>query len=196
VRRLLRHAFTQRLFTEISPGSNIIKHSLLSATMAKNPLLRSWVGHNFEEMAPASQGLCDTLRKYHSYSDQEEDGEPTHSPLSLTLVDRKEEDTFFDFVTKREDSFRGPGHEVGWRAKRFSEAMSWITSHPTFNIEVIDEMYNWGALPEGSMVVDVSVTVTLSIPSQQTHDGSALFSRGVTRGWEAFYLLRRMFRGY
>jgi hypothetical protein len=128
--------------------------------MAKNPLLRNWVGHNFEEMAPASQGLCDTLRKYYSYSDQEEDGDPTHSPLSLTSVDRKEEDTFSDFVTKREDSFRSPGHEVGWRAKQFSEAMSWISSDPTFNIEVIDGMYNWGALPEGSTVVDVSVTFT------------------------------------
>jgi hypothetical protein len=157
--RLLRHAFTRRLFTETKPSSNMIKHTSFSATMARNPLMRSWVGHNLEEMAPASQGLCDALRKYHIYSGDEEDGEPTHNPLSLTLEDNKDKDAFFDFVTNREDNYRGPGHEVGWRMKRFGEAMSWINSDPTFNIEAIDWMYPWGTLPEESTVVDVSVVL-------------------------------------
>ena len=43
VRRMLRHAFTMRLFTATESGSESVKHTATTAYLAKTPAMRSMI---------------------------------------------------------------------------------------------------------------------------------------------------------
>jgi hypothetical protein len=145
VQRLLRHAMTRNIFTETEPGSGNIVHTCMSAVPVKNPLVRSWIGHTLEEMAPASLNLVDTLKQYG------ESAEPFESAIAYThFRDSKELKTFFDWCDAD-----GKGEKKGWRAKRFGEAMAYVMSTPAANIKSIHTSYDWNGLGE-AIVVDVS----------------------------------------
>ena len=44
-RRTFRYAFTMRIFASDPQDADRVMHTAFSAHMARNPLLRSWVGH-------------------------------------------------------------------------------------------------------------------------------------------------------
>ncbi|SZF04143.1 unnamed protein product [Blumeria hordei] len=48
VRRLLRHAMTNRIFTEVKP--TVVAHTAASKLLAENPMMNEWVGFCVEEM--------------------------------------------------------------------------------------------------------------------------------------------------
>jgi len=145
VKRLLRHAMTRHIFAETAPGSGQIVHTCISAAPVKNVLLRSWIGHNLEEIAPASLNLVEALKRYG------ESAEPFESAGAYTYFrDSKEVKTFFEWF-----DVDGEGERKGWRAKRFGEAMAYITSTPATDIKSIHTSYDWDGLGE-AMVVDVS----------------------------------------
>jgi hypothetical protein len=50
VRRFLRHAMTNRIFKEVSPG--VIAHTAASRILAENGPMQDWVGFCVEDMFP------------------------------------------------------------------------------------------------------------------------------------------------
>jgi hypothetical protein len=136
---------TRHIFAETAPGSGKIVHTCISVAPVKNPLLRSWIGHNLEEIAPASLNLVDTLKWYG------ESTEPFESATAYThFRDSKEVKTFFEWC-----DVDGEGERKGWRSKRFGEAMAYITGDPASNIKSIHTSYDWDGLGEAT-IVDVS----------------------------------------
>ena len=145
VQRLLRHAMTRHIFAEIAPGSGKIVHTCMSAAPVKNPVLRSYIGHNLEEVAPASLNLVDAIKRYG------ESAEPFESAGAYThFRDSKEVKTIFEWY-----DVDGEGERKGWRAKRFGEVMAYVMSDPATNIKYIHAGYDWDGLGE-AIVVDVN----------------------------------------
>lgn len=145
VQRLLRHATTRHIFAEMAPGSGQIVHTCISAAPVTNPLLRSWIGHNLEDIAPASLNLVDALKRYG------ESAEPFESAGAYTYFrDSKEVKTLFEWF-----DVDGEGERKGWRTKRFGEAMAFIMSNPAIDIKSIHASYDWDGLGD-AIVVDVS----------------------------------------
>lgn len=62
LRRLLRHANTNRIFTELAP--DVIAHTLTSRRLAHDPLMRATVSMLVDEMFPAAPCLSPAIRKY------------------------------------------------------------------------------------------------------------------------------------
>lgn len=52
VRRFLRHAMTNRIFKEVSPG--VVAHTAASKVIAEDKALQDWLGFNTEDMFPVS----------------------------------------------------------------------------------------------------------------------------------------------
>lgn len=55
IRRLLRHAMTNRIFKEVSPG--VVAHTAASKTLANDDLLQDWVGYCVQDLWPVSNKL-------------------------------------------------------------------------------------------------------------------------------------------
>jgi 6-hydroxytryprostatin B O-methyltransferase len=145
VQRVLRHAITRHIFAETSPGSGKIVHTCISAAPVKNPLLRSWIGLNLEEFAPASLNLVNAIKRYG------ESAEPFESAGVYThFRDSKELKTLFEWFDAD-----GEGERKGWRARRCGEAMVHIMRDPATDIKFIHDCYDWDGLGE-AIVVDVS----------------------------------------
>ena len=51
VRRIVRGAMSNHVFKEEPSGA--VKHTAASKVLARNPLMRQWIGMNVEEMLPA-----------------------------------------------------------------------------------------------------------------------------------------------
>ncbi|CAG8949343.1 hypothetical protein HYFRA_00004969 [Hymenoscyphus fraxineus] len=62
LRRILRHAMTNRIFTEPVPGA--ISHTLISSRLAHDPMMRATVGMLADEMFPAAACLSRAMRRY------------------------------------------------------------------------------------------------------------------------------------
>jgi hypothetical protein len=150
VRRLLRHAVTKRIFAETAEGR--IVHTSLSAVCVNTPLVRSRIGHNLEVIGPSSQYLPDALRKWGRGA--VEDGKPDHSAFGLAFLQNHTAKTFWDWAVTDKDEERGL--PAGWRAKRFGEAMTSVTSDPSFDFRAVHAMFGWDSLPQGATLVDVS----------------------------------------
>lgn len=52
VRRFLRHAMTNRIFKEISPG--VVAHTAASKVIAEERSMQDWLGFCTEDMSPVS----------------------------------------------------------------------------------------------------------------------------------------------
>ena len=178
VQRLLRHAMTRHIFAEMAPGSGKVVHTCISAAPVKNPLLRSWIGHNLEEIAPASLNLGEALKRYG------ESAEPFESAGAYTYFrDSKEVKTLFEWF-----DVDGEGERKGWRTRRFGEAMAHMTNDPATNIKFIHACYDWDGLGEAT-VVDVSFRSSLFCkPKHITHDSRC---RSVARPGMSLSSLRR-----
>ncbi|KAG5912676.1 Alpha-1,3-mannosyltransferase cmt1, partial [Claviceps sorghi] len=60
--RALRHAMTNRIFYEPSPGS--IAHTAASRLLAEDQALQDWVGFNSEDIFPAAANVVNALRAH------------------------------------------------------------------------------------------------------------------------------------
>jgi hypothetical protein len=125
----------------------------VSAVSVRNPLMRSWIGHNLDEVWPGAIKLPEALRKWgHG---PEEDGQPEHNGCALAFADRVGNKPFWEFLASDADETRGL--QAGWRAKRFGEAMTCVTSDESFDLSSVHDMFKWDDLPAGSIMVDVSI---------------------------------------
>src|SRR5262245_56157112 len=62
LKRVLRHAMTNRIFHEPEPG--LVAHTSVSALLARSPSLNDWVGYTCDETYPASAKLVEAHAKY------------------------------------------------------------------------------------------------------------------------------------
>lgn len=60
--RILRHAMTNNVFQEPSPG--VIAHTATSRLLAEDENLRAWLGFHLEEIFPASAHVLEALTKH------------------------------------------------------------------------------------------------------------------------------------
>lgn len=62
VRRILRYAFTMRLFAPV--GRDSVKHTATSAFVLKSPPMRSMIAHNAEEVRISDYFVPESLRRF------------------------------------------------------------------------------------------------------------------------------------
>ncbi|KAF1808284.1 S-adenosyl-L-methionine-dependent methyltransferase [Eremomyces bilateralis CBS 781.70] len=151
VRRILRHAFTMRLFAESSPGSDDIIHTASSAVVVKTPELASWIIHNTEEVGAGCVQLPEALRRYTAGKDQMTD-KPGQAASSLALYnpDSKPElaeKSFFQFVA--ED---GEGERKGWREERFGQAMQSAAVNTAIDPPGLLKLVDWASFGNATLV--------------------------------------------
>jgi hypothetical protein len=143
-RRILRHAMTQHIFDETEPGSGRVKHTVNSAFAVRHPLVRSWLGHNLEEVGACCPRLPEVL---HTVGETPESAEcPLMQMLDPTAPKHR---NFFDFA-----AVDGEGEKKGWRMARFGGAMAHISSSGGADFEPLMAAFDWDALGEAT-VVDV-----------------------------------------
>ncbi|PQE14635.1 O-methyltransferase protein [Rutstroemia sp. NJR-2017a BVV2] len=126
VRRLLRHAMTNRIFQEVKPG--VIAHTAASKILAEDQAMADWVGFCVEDMWPASEKTIPALDQYPSAS------EPTQSGFCLANDTANIEPMF---VTLGKSPLR---------AKRLGGAMASLTTGEGYELSHLINNYDWAAL--------------------------------------------------
>jgi hypothetical protein len=153
VRRILRHAMTSKLFAETAPESDRVVHTAATAYVAKNPIVRSWIAHNLEEVEPACGKLPEALRKF-SMGKQEATEELEETPFGLGHLDEHGKPvTLWEFMQND-----GEGDKKGYRMRRFAEAMQVASKASNLNFETVGRGFDWASLGEAT-VVDVSFSL-------------------------------------
>ncbi|KAL2850242.1 O-methyltransferase-domain-containing protein [Aspergillus pseudoustus] len=160
LKRILRHAMLNHLFTEPEPG--YIAHSEASRILATDAGMASWLGHNYDEVFRSFGLFPGTLeRRGYSGGDDDDDGygHPGRTACALTFDQPK-------------GFFGGLLAEQPRRAKRFAEAMQAMTrgSHDPAHLV---HGFNWGRY-DGSrgLIVDVGGSSGFqSLAIAQAHPG-------------------------
>lgn len=174
VRRILRYAFTLRLFKETQPGSGYIAHTATTAFLARNPVMRSMISHNLEEVRLADDYVPESLRKY-SVGKATISQEIHESGFNIADIDRAGRPTAYWEYIKRTPQ----GKPDGFRDKRFCEAMQVATaSSPINSPQCLSEGYDWAGLGE-AFIVDVS----LSLIAHGGYHSSLLMNIWQSSGW-------------
>ncbi|CAI6241297.1 unnamed protein product [Periconia digitata] len=139
VRRILRHAFTNRIFAETTPGSGIIKHTATSVRPLTEPLWRSTIGNMLDEAGKAMMNAGDALRKWG------DSPYPAETPLGYT---------FFPDTKDREMNYFKWVNEEGnqWRVERFGKCMEHVTKNPAVRVNTIHDLYDWDGLGNASVI--------------------------------------------
>lgn len=138
VRRILRHSMTAHIFAETTPGADTIKHTAMSAAFVHDRKLRSWIGHNLDEVLPAATNLPLALKYY-----QGNLVEPDRCAGAYTFFrDDCDAKSWFQWYAR-------PGEQ--WRQARFSEAMTLAAQSRALN-ELIHRLYDWAALGASTFV--------------------------------------------
>lgn len=142
VARLLRHAMTNNLFEE--PRAGYVGHTALSSIIVREPLSKSWILHNFEEVVTSK-----FLEAYDKYGESEEPNE-TATSLGHDYFAKHPNDNFWTFLEAD-----GEGENKGYRMRRFADAMVWATGHKNDEDMNLINGFDWASLGEAT-VVDVS----------------------------------------
>ena len=146
-KRLLQHAFNQRLFTETASG---VAHTSRSAALAKQAGLSSLVSSVLDISSTPLLVLNHALEKYTK-------GKPALSQemneTSFALVHGGKFRNSWDYL-----EFDGEGEKQGWRQKEFVQFMAFVNG--IFRLEsIILDCYKWEDAGKAT-VVDVSTFVT------------------------------------
>ncbi|PNY25089.1 Sterigmatocystin 8-O-methyltransferase [Tolypocladium capitatum] len=126
--RILRHAMTNRVFYEPSPG--LIAHTAGSRLLAQDGALQDWVGVNGEDFFPAAAHVLTSLRTY-----------PEATSLTTTGFNFA-----FDTVGK-EPMFVTFGKDPE-RARRMGGAMASLTGGEGFEVKYLVDGYDLSAVDE------------------------------------------------
>jgi len=130
IRRLIRHAITNRIFRE--PREGYVAHTAASRVLLEDTQMIDWVGLCSAEFFPAAARTIDAMVKYPGSQ------EPSQSGFSLAHCPNK------------------PMYaEIGKdpvRAKRFGGAMSSLTGGEGYEIDYMVDNYPWGELGEATVV--------------------------------------------
>jgi hypothetical protein len=130
--RLVRHALTQRLFTE--PTKGVIKHTAASQAIANVPYLRQFIEQSCNDMWVSAPHIVPAMQKWPGSE------EPNHTAYSLA---RNTDLSFFEHLAS---------DTSGEHAKAFADSMSFFQGAPGMQTSFITGNYNWG---DYATIVDV-----------------------------------------
>ncbi|KAH6675785.1 putative O-methyltransferase [Halenospora varia] len=133
IRRILRFAMTDHIFTESSPG--VVKHTAASKALVQVPLMNQWLGMVSEEMWPAGVGFVDALEKWPGSEEGNETGYNVafNTPLPTYLEIEKHPH----------------------RAQRFADAMRLFQFSPGMEPSHFTNAYPFSSLSPNGTFVDV-----------------------------------------
>lgn len=136
IRRLIRHAITNRVFCE--PREGFVAHTAASIVFTKDQQMVDWNGLNNEEIFGSASKAVKAMR------DHPGSQEPTETGYSLYHCPGQ---PMFAYLSKDPK-----------RAKRFGNAMSSFTGGEGYELEYLIDNYPWRELDEkGGLIVDVSI---------------------------------------
>ena len=144
VRRFIRQAMTNHIFTESRPG--FVTHTATSAIPVKLPALRAFIGHNTEDGGPASVKVIEAMEKWGASEEPAESG--FGIAWGLNVKDGK--DCVFKFVQQD-----GEGDQKGFRMKRIGQAMESMKGDGAYHVGHVQRGFDWAGLGKAT-VVDVS----------------------------------------
>lgn len=133
MKRILRHAMTNRLFIEPQPG--YVAHNATSALLVRSPALNDWVGYTTEETYPASAKLVEATEKYGASQI------PSESAYNIAF---DTDEPMFVHLAKFPE-----------RERRFANTMVEMTSTEGYGIHHLVNGYPWHEVGNGT-IVDVS----------------------------------------
>lgn len=134
VKRIVRHAMTNRVFRELRPG--FVSHSAASRALLDDAALHDWVGLCSSDFFPAAARTVDAMEKWPGSQ------EPTQCGFSAAWnID----------VPMFVEIGRDPS-----RAKRFGRAMASLTGGEGYEVDYLVNGYPWERLGRAT-VVDVSL---------------------------------------
>ncbi|KAH6604131.1 o-methyltransferase [Trichoderma cornu-damae] len=134
--RALRHAMTNNIFHEPSPG--LIAHTASSRVLAQDASLQAWIGFNSEDVFPAAGHVMQALKSH------PEATSITHAGYNFAFSTVGEEPMF---VTLGKDAAK---------AKRFAHAMQSFTSGEGYEVSYFVDNYDLSEVNErGGTFVDV-----------------------------------------
>lgn len=155
VRRFIRHAMTNRIFKEVSPG--VVAHTATSRILAEDEPMAQWVGFCVEDIFPAAAHTVAALKSYPSAS------EPTQTGFCVANGTADKEAMYATFA------------QSPLRTKRMGGAMTSLTGGEGYELSYLVDHYDWDSIDKvGGTVVDVGgshgfVCVDLAKRWKNTH---------------------------
>lgn len=135
LRRLVRHAMTNRIFRE--PAKGLVAHTRASRLLLEDAPLNNWVGFMCNDLWRPIASVVGAMKKWPGSEESTETGVNYAYGESLP---------WFDFI--QQDQVL---------AKRYNLAMQAHGGAGGFELDAAVNGYPWGELEEGSTVVDVGV---------------------------------------
>lgn len=136
VRRFLRHAMTNRIFKEVSPG--VVAHTAASRVLAEDRMMNDWVGFCVEDMWPAASQTIPAIERNPAAS------EATQTGFCLANNTTDVEPMFATFG-------KSP-----LRAKRMGGAMVSLTGGEGYELSYLIDNYDWASLDaKAATIVDI-----------------------------------------
>ncbi|PTB61589.1 chlorophenol O-methyltransferase [Trichoderma citrinoviride] len=134
--RALRHAMTNNIFREPSPG--YIAHTSSSRILAQDPALQAWVGFNSEDVFPAAGHVLQALR------DHPQAISSTHAGFNYAFN-----------TVGQEPMFATLGKDLA-RAKRFAQAMHSFSHGEGYKVSYFVDNYDLSEVDKrGGTFVDI-----------------------------------------
>ncbi|KAL4998457.1 S-adenosyl-L-methionine-dependent methyltransferase [Aspergillus recurvatus] len=132
LKRMLRHAMTNRLFTEPKPG--MVAHTASSALLVTSQALNDWVGYTTEETFPASAKVVEAQERFGASRS------PTETGYNVAFGTGK---PMFEHMAEDPE-----------RERRFASTMVEMTSTEGYGIHHLANGYGWDKIGKAK-VVDV-----------------------------------------
>jgi hypothetical protein len=162
VRRILRYAFTMRLFAPV--GQDSVKHTATSAYILRTPPMRSMIAHNAEEVRISDYYFPESLRRF-SLGKPTLSQEINESGWGVADVDKTGKlVSYWDYLKGQPE-----GKPEGFREQRFAEAMQAGAAVAGVGVnEYLKDNYDWASLGEAK-VIDVSFQCSDQIDDSSWH---------------------------
>lgn len=153
VRRVLRHAFSLRVFAEYPLGSGHVVHTNFSSFPVRQLNVRSWIAHHAEEGGPSAVNLAPALAKWG------EGSLPGQTAAGYTFFPEDETKSLWDWI-----AVDGEGEgKKGYREKRFGDAMAFTADSPGMGMKAGLAAFDWENLGKAT-IVDVSASYLFPVP--------------------------------
>lgn len=130
IKRILRHAISQRIFYEPQPG--VVAHTQASRLLAENSAYRDYYGTVCQEVWPAATRTCDAIRKWPGSKERNETG--YQLAYGRTLYDTLAQDPV--------------------KHARYDNAMGAHAGDVSYSVKPIIDNFDWAGLGQAT-VVDV-----------------------------------------
>jgi len=134
LRRLVRHAMTNRIFYE--PVKNEVAHTRASRLLLEDEPVKNWVGFISADALPAMSNVVKAMRKWPASE------EPTETSVNLAFNHSL---SWFEYLAQ---------HQV--RNKRYNLAMRAHGDNAGYAVEYVVKGYDWARLGDAT-VVDVRI---------------------------------------